>query len=165
MGIAWVVLAPIAIMAMRFGKRWNPFAFRVHQLLLMLVFLVTLGAFILAVVKGDRRDKKHLAVGCVVLALAVMQLLLAIFRPNKQSGKREVFYLLHSNGGRLCWLLALINVFIGLDIADASTSLKVVTGVVTGVFAVTFALLTLMGQKFPSKEAYIRRDDESADAP
>jgi hypothetical protein len=152
MGIAWLVLAPLGIIAMRFFKKLNPVTFRAHQGLLFIAFVVVVAAYAIAAAKAERKHKAHFSIGTVVLVLAVLQVLLGMLRPAKQAPKRKIFALLHSNGGRLCWTLAVVNVFIGLDIIKASTVIMVLAGVAVGLTLLAFAGLSLLPRQFPTKE-------------
>lgn len=153
MGIAWVVLAPLAIMTMRFGKKWNPLSFRLHQMGMILVFLLALAAFIIALVTGARNHIAHFAVGVAVMVLAVLVIVGGLFRPGKVAvTKRRVFFILHSNFGRLAWVLAVVNCFLGLGVAGSGIALFIIVGVGVALFTLVFGILSAMSHRFPPKE-------------
>lgn len=155
MALAWLGLAPIGILGIRRFKKYNPLTFRIHQGLLVLATLFTIAAYIIALVEGRRLAKVHFSLGTVVMVLALFQVVLGVIRPAKGAPKRGLFYALHSNAGRLTWIIAVANVFVGLFLArsNAPTWLKVVAGVLVGLYVLAFLIFeTVLSGSFPSKE-------------
>lgn len=155
MAIAWLIFAPTGILAMRRFKKFNPTTFQGHRALLILTTVSTFVGYAIALAKGRRGEKAHFAIGTIVMVLALFQVVLGALRPAKDAPNRKLFYLLHANTGRGAWILAVVNVFIGLRLSktNAPTWLKIVAGVIVGIFVVASVLFeTVLRGSFPSKE-------------
>lgn len=150
MAVAWLVICPLGVFAMRYGKRWNPVAFQVHRALLLLTYLIAVAALALAIIKGSRKEKIHFGLGVAIVVAATLQVSGGILRPAKTSKLRSLFYILHSNAGRIIYGAAVANIFIGLKIAGVSKVYFITCSVMVGIVVLMFVLCTLFS--VPSKE-------------
>jgi len=138
MWIAWALLAPIGIMASTFRflfpvkpkGRW----FMVHRGVQVLVVLLTLIAFVIAIVftenKGTEHfSNNHMALGLVVTIFAVLQPVNAFFRPHPPQSNldevktvsRMVWEYLHKGAGYGCWVAGCVAAYLGLRLRGEET--------------------------------------------
>jgi hypothetical protein len=156
MAVAWLLLAPLGIFAMRHLKKYNPVAFQIHRSLMVTAFVVAVVSFIIGVIKKTSERSLlslHLALGIVAGVLAILQIIGGIFRPTKGTRRRPLFNLIHGWSGRIAVVLAVVDIFIGLKLAAARTLLYVITAVVVGLWIALFVIFSVFLRKpFPVKE-------------
>ena len=123
MCIAWGLLLPVGILIARFGKTWGPIWFHLHRILNMTGLTVAFAAWIIAITKiAPGVTAAHYNIGMIVMSLALFQPINAAIRPHPPakgeaiSTKRFIWNLLHHWTGRVAYVLAVINVFIGFGI-------------------------------------------------
>ncbi|TKS88092.1 putative ferric-chelate reductase 1 [Collichthys lucidus] len=61
-----------------------------------------------------QRAGSHPYIGCTVMALSVIQPIMAIFRPAPESPRRFIFSWMHFAAGTVCQILAAVCVFLGV---------------------------------------------------
>ncbi|KAL9950259.1 hypothetical protein ACROYT_G042734 [Oculina patagonica] len=131
MVIAWVGFASIGIfmaryMKVAFGekvllgtKAWFTF----HRSLMVLTVLVTIISIIIIFVHAGRWTKEagaHPVTGIIVLVLAVIQPIMALFRPHPGEANRYIFNWAHRGVGLSALIMAVVTVFLGIRLPDAS---------------------------------------------
>ncbi|KAJ7370789.1 DOMON domain-containing protein frrs1L [Desmophyllum pertusum] len=131
MVIAWVGFASIGIfmaryMKVAFGdkvllgtKVW----FTCHRSLMVLTVLVTIIAIIIIFVHAGRWTEEagaHPITGIIVLVLAVIQPIMALFRPHPGEANRYIFNWAHRGAGLSALILAVVTVFLGIRLPGAS---------------------------------------------
>jgi Eukaryotic cytochrome b561 len=152
MGVSWLILVPIGILTMRFFKTYNPATFQIHRAIMTLSFVAIVIAYALGLAEGSRSETAHLVVGSVAFALASLQIVGGVFRPQKGKPLRNVFYILHSWMGRMAFVLAAVNIFIGLRILKPATVYYVLAGLALFITAVVFGFFSFLPTRFPTKE-------------
>lgn len=134
-----------------FGKAlW----FQGHQALMAVTVVATIVAFILSFVqvKGWAHDAStHAIIGCIVMGLTFIQPFVAFFRPSPQSSKRFIFNWSHRINAFVIKILAVANLFLGLQLIDHKLGWMVkVMGGFTGWWALFLLVLEInanLGQK------------------
>lgn len=142
MAVPWLVLIPAAIIFARYfrGAPGSSGAwFQAHRAVNTVSVVAILVGWGMGLARGSRSETAHLILGCIVVPLAVLQVVAGVLRPSKEAGTaRKLWYAAHSWAGRTAVVAAAVNVFLGLRIrrVDASTGWYVGVGVYVGVLAV-----------------------------
>ncbi|XP_063063181.1 putative ferric-chelate reductase 1 isoform X2 [Engraulis encrasicolus] len=140
-----------------FGQRvW----FQVHRALMAMTVVLTGVGFILPFVyRGgwSKRAGSHPYLGCTVMALAVIQPIMALLRPAPDSSRRPIFNWMHLGAGTIAQILAVAAIFLGIHqqalLLPAPCSTGVLAGfVVWGVLADLVFELHSRGYIFPGRE-------------
>lgn len=117
MATVWLVVVPIAILAMHIF-RGSPIAFQVHRALNSTGTILTVIFAAVALSQGSHLHRFHMLIGVAVSALAVVQVALGIFRPGKGAGAHKNWKRAHGILGGVAMGLAYYNVFSGLYIIN-----------------------------------------------
>ncbi|KAG7336059.1 hypothetical protein KOW79_000752 [Hemibagrus wyckioides] len=91
--------------------------FQFHRGLMLLTVLLTCIGFILPFIyrRGwSKRAGSHPYFGCTVMALAVIQPIVALFRPAPDSSRRYIFNWFHLGTGTVAQVLAVVAIFLGI---------------------------------------------------
>ncbi|XP_042321648.1 ferric-chelate reductase 1-like isoform X2 [Sceloporus undulatus] len=127
MFVAWMTTASIGVIIARFFKPVWPSLllfgeeiwFQVHRVLMMTTVFLTSASFVLPFLyRGGWSEQAgfHPYLGCTVMALAIVQPLMAGFRPPSQAPRREIFNWLHWSTGTTARILAVVTMFLGMDL-------------------------------------------------
>ncbi|XP_063442081.1 ferric-chelate reductase 1-like isoform X1 [Mytilus trossulus] len=132
---AWIGCASIAIVIVRYYKRIWPGSticderiwYQVHRLMMIVVFLCVIISAILVFldvegyskINGQMFHQAHPIIGIVVLVFTVANPIVALIRPLPGSVKRKCFNWIHWGFGTIGHILAVINIFAGLELAKA----------------------------------------------
>lgn len=152
MTMAWFVLTPSALVIMRFLKAHNPSTFRWHRALNLLSVSFVVAAFIMGLVRGSRKHRAHLIIGCIVFILATLQALSGILRPGKDMNSRQLWAFVHFLSGYVTFGLGMANVWVGLGVIGAATGYYIVCGVLVGFYVVAQLVFGLQAKKYPVRE-------------
>ncbi|KAM7390913.1 hypothetical protein PAMA_008895 [Pampus argenteus] len=90
--------------------------FQLHQNMMVLAVVLTVVAFTLPFIYRSGWSKNsgsHSYTGCTVMALSVLQLIMAILRPAPESPWRFIFRWTHFGAGTVTQILAAVCVFLG----------------------------------------------------
>lgn len=91
--------------------------FQLHRALMTITVLLTLVGFVLPFIyRGgwSKRAGLHPYLGCVVMALAVIQPVMALFRPSPDASRRYIFNWMHFGTGTIAQIVAVIAIFLGI---------------------------------------------------
>ncbi|XP_073720343.1 putative ferric-chelate reductase 1 [Misgurnus anguillicaudatus] len=91
--------------------------FQLHRALMTLTVLLTLVGFVLPFMyRGgwSKRAGLHPYLGCVVMVLAVIQPVMALFRPAPDASRRYIFNWMHFGTGTIAQIVAVIAIFLGI---------------------------------------------------
>ncbi|KAM7447097.1 DOMON domain-containing protein frrs1L [Porites harrisoni] len=124
MVVAWVGFATIGMFVARFMRTvWGVkemcrkrIWFQLHRTLMILTTVCTVAGAILAFVyvgKWSEDAGAHPIIGTIVLLIAVIQPVLAFFRPPPDGKRRMYFNWAHRTFGLLTLALAVVNIFLG----------------------------------------------------
>lgn len=121
--VAWLVLIPSGIFVARFFKDDDGVWFRRHKLLMVSGITLSMLAFFLIIIGLSMSGSAHMRsshaqFGLVITLLALLHPVLAAFR-NKRRG---LWQLQHKWMGRLLYLFAFINCFLGVGLIGAKGS-------------------------------------------
>ncbi|XP_067677457.1 putative ferric-chelate reductase 1 isoform X2 [Haliotis asinina] len=150
MVLAWIFAASLGIVIARYYKPQWPESkccgekvwFQLHRSFMMLVFLAAVTAFILIFVDvkgwsdlGEEASKKaHPILGVIVTALAVLNPIMALFRPHPNDANRPIFNWAHFGVGTAAHILAVVTVFLGVNLGKPAIP-KYVTWILVGYVA------------------------------
>jgi len=116
MTIGWGILIPVGVMVARTLKDKNPLWFYVHVVANSAGLLAAIAGFAMALIKFEREDTfRHRQVGISVMALGFLQPLNAAIRPHPGGFLRDQWEWVHWTVGRAALVLAIWNIFTGLD--------------------------------------------------
>ncbi|XP_059380938.1 putative ferric-chelate reductase 1 isoform X2 [Carassius carassius] len=123
--IAWTsTVSAGVIMARYFKSDWpernilgQKVWFQLHRILMALTVLLTLGGFVLPFMYRGGWSKRagiHPYLGCVVMALTVIQPVMALFRPAPDASRRYIFNWMHFGTGTAAQVVAVVTIFLGI---------------------------------------------------
>ncbi|XP_062587375.1 putative ferric-chelate reductase 1 homolog, partial [Saccostrea cucullata] len=156
---AWIFLSSIGIITARYYKsEWRDMMpcgvkvwFAIHRTVMSLVFLVTTGGFVLIFIEvGSLLQEKegsvylryHPALGISVMALTVVNPIMALFRCSPGHKYREVFHYSHMFVGTSAQILAAVTIYFGVNLEKSNTP-KGVSYIVIA-YIVTYVIIELM---------------------
>ncbi|XP_038601516.1 ferric-chelate reductase 1 [Tachyglossus aculeatus] len=127
MFVAWMTTVSIGVLVARFFKPVWPKAFlfgeaawfQVHRILMLTTSGLTCIAFVLPFAyrgSWSWQAGYHPYLGCVVMTLAVLQPLMAAFRPPSHDPRRETFNWAHWSTGTAARIIAVAAMFLGMDL-------------------------------------------------
>ncbi|XP_075473228.1 putative ferric-chelate reductase 1 isoform X2 [Ascaphus truei] len=130
--IAWMTTGNIGMMVARYMKKAarKPFLgkdlwFQTHFFLMVLTVAATIIAFILAFVEvnGWSSDTgAHPILGCIVMILAFLQPIVALFRPDPKSERRFIFNWGHMINAMVIKVLSVAAIFLGLQLLETAAT-------------------------------------------
>ncbi|CAL1540341.1 unnamed protein product [Lymnaea stagnalis] len=175
---AWIFLASIGIVLARYFKPvWTSTMcsekiwFQIHRICMILVFCATAAAFIIIFVDekewsdvsidvpGKQFLVGHPIMGVIVMALTVINPIMALFRPHPGTSKRFIFNWAHWFVGTAAHILGVITIFFGVQLPKAMVPYYTVYILAAYVAWQIFVELLLefiscIGRKSDRKEVY-----------
>lgn len=164
MVIAWVLLSSVGIVASRHCKNmlesklflnvklW----FQFHRPVMILAVVCVIAAFVAVFVEiggfsqiSATKDKKyteaHPYMGIVVTALALINPIMALFRPGADHKRRYIFNWAHFLVGTSCHVTAVVTIYFGLDldIAKVDGSARYILIIYTAIFVAVEVIFEL----------------------
>lgn len=144
MFISWGVMLQFGAIFARYAKPLpNALWFKIHRVVQFAGFGISVAGFILAIVMTSPphfdTTSGHAQVGLTVMILGVIQIAIAIFRPNpanvgqNKSVVRVLWEFSHWWIGRLSLLLAVVAIFLGLVSIRAPFGFTIAWSVIVGV--------------------------------
>eukprot|EP00210_Caulerpa_lentillifera_P002713 g2593.t1 len=116
MAISWGVMIPLGVLIARTLKDLDPLWFRLHKLLQVVGLMGAIAGYVIALLKFETSDDfRHRQVGLVIMILGIFQPLNALVRPKHGSFLRVPWQWLHMCIGRCAVILAMYNIYTGLD--------------------------------------------------
>ncbi|XP_036690415.1 ferric-chelate reductase 1 isoform X1 [Balaenoptera musculus] len=126
MFVAWMTTVSVGVLIARFFKPvWSKALFgdaawfQVHRMLMLTTSALTFIAFLLPFIyRGgwNWHAGYHPCLGCIVMILAVLQLLSAAFRPPLHDPRRQMFNWTHWSMGTAARIIAVAAMFLGMDL-------------------------------------------------
>ncbi|XP_027596561.1 ferric-chelate reductase 1 [Pipra filicauda] len=127
MFVAWITTVSIGVIVARFFKPvWahsflfgKEMWFQVHRMLMLTTVLLTSISFVLPFIyRGGWSQQAgfHPYLGCAVMALTIFQPLMAGFRPSRHAPRRQLFNWFHWSTGTTARILAVVTMFLGMDL-------------------------------------------------
>ncbi|XP_028826210.1 putative ferric-chelate reductase 1 isoform X2 [Denticeps clupeoides] len=123
--VAWMTTVSTGIIVARYFKPDWPESslcgqriwFQVHRSLMIVSVLLTCVGFILPFIyRGgwSKRAGSHAYLGCTVMVLAIIQPVMAVFRPAPNASRRYIFNWMHLAGGTIAQIIAVVAIFLGI---------------------------------------------------
>lgn len=140
--MGWGVLMPIGMITARYFRQLDPCWFYTHMAIQVSGYAVGIAGVVLGFrlnEDGLKNVDVHKALGIAILAIASLQVLAILARPDKTSKVRRFWNWYHHNIGRATILLAIGNIFLGLSIAQEISAYIVSYGVFVAVWVVAVA--------------------------
>ncbi|KFO26878.1 ferric-chelate reductase 1 [Fukomys damarensis] len=127
MFVAWMSTVSIGVLIARFFRPvWakafffgEAVWFQLHRMLMVTTSVLTCIAFVMPFIyRGgwSWHAGYHPYLGCVVMTLAVLQPLLAAFRPSFHDPRRQIFNWTHWSVGTAARIIAVAAMFLGMDL-------------------------------------------------
>ncbi|XP_033738341.1 ferric-chelate reductase 1-like isoform X2 [Pecten maximus] len=132
---AWIFCASIGIITVRFYKKIWPdkticrerIWYQVHRFCMILVVLCVLVAVVLifsdikgfSKIDGKTFHKAHPVIGIIVTLFTIANPIVAVCRPLPGTVKRKIFNWIHWGLGSSAHILAIINIFAGVELSKA----------------------------------------------
>jgi len=138
MGLTFILIFPLGVVIARYLKPVRPpLWFELHRALQWAGVVLSTFAFVVAInVLSTDTYKTHRVIGIIAMALVFWQPLNTFIRPHppKQgepiSNERRIWNLVHHWSGRVCVVLGIINVYIGLvDVVKADHAYTIVVSI------------------------------------
>lgn len=150
--IAWMCFAAVGMFIARYTR---PLAkdskicgekvwFQSHRICMTMALLLTIISFIIIFVhrKGwSEGAKAHPVTGCLTVLLAIIQPIMAVFRPHPGEDKRWVFNWAHRLVGFSALVLAAVTIFLGLDLVKVTKTVMIVWVVLVVLLIVTMEII------------------------
>ncbi|KFP82902.1 Ferric-chelate reductase 1 [Apaloderma vittatum] len=127
MFVAWITTVSIGVIVARFFKPlWShsflfgkEMWFQVHRMLMLTTVMLTSISFVLPFIyRGGWSQQAgfHPYLGSTVMALTIFQALMAGFRPSRHAPRRQLFNWFHWSTGTIARILAVVTMFLGMDL-------------------------------------------------
>ncbi|XP_077861580.1 ferric-chelate reductase 1-like, partial [Saccoglossus kowalevskii] len=135
MMFGWIVCASIAIICARYYKPMWPGRqllgqkvwFTFHRSLMVINVVCFSAAFVVIfvhvggwVIYTSTSDKQfiHATIGCIVVGLGLTNPIMALFRPHPTNDNRWIFNWAHFSVGTSAHILAMFNVYLGMELLN-----------------------------------------------
>ncbi|KAJ3678183.1 hypothetical protein LUZ60_001986 [Juncus effusus] len=143
-GLGWAILLPIGIILARYLKRYERHWLHAHISVQVIGFVLGMVGIIIGFclhqVNVSNMDT-HKGIGIAVLIMGVLQVMSTFRRPEKSSLVRRYWNWYHHNIGRTVVVLSIINIFLGLNIANESKEWKVYYGMFLAIWGLSCIFL------------------------
>ncbi|CAN6249209.1 unnamed protein product [Urochloa humidicola] len=140
--MGWGVLMPIGMITARYFRQLDPCWFYSHMAIQVCGFAIGIAAVVLGFrinEDGLKNVDIHKALGIAILAMASLQVLAILARPDKTSKVHRFWNWYHHNIGRAAIVVAIGNIFLGLSIAQETNAYIVSYGVFVAVWVLAVA--------------------------
>ncbi|KAF4690274.1 hypothetical protein FOZ60_000434 [Perkinsus olseni] len=134
---AWGLCLPIGAFIFRYFRH-KKFAWPAHLALQSIGLVFSIVGFIASFYTGGRFDFAHAYIGIIVFILGCLQPINAAFRCHPRGrnflckidyGKRYIFNAFHQIGGRAALLLGIVNIMLGIPLAQLQVGWLIGVGV------------------------------------
>ncbi|XP_076844505.1 putative ferric-chelate reductase 1 [Brachyhypopomus gauderio] len=123
--LAWMTTVSVGVIIARYFKPDWPETtvcghrvwFQLHRALMLFTIILTCTGFILPFLyrRGwSKRAGSHPYLGCTVMTLAVIQPIMALFRPAPDSSRRYIFNWVHLGAGTIAQVIAVVAICLGV---------------------------------------------------
>lgn len=127
MVLAWICFAGVGVIVARhFKPLWHDSTinsqkvwFQIHRLLMVSAVVFTIiGIILVFVARGGYSESagSHAVTGLVTLGLAILNPILALFRPHPDAPRRKYFNYSHWFVGSAARIMGIVTVFLGVDL-------------------------------------------------
>ncbi|KAI7732921.1 hypothetical protein M8C21_007477 [Ambrosia artemisiifolia] len=143
--VGWGILLPIGAMIARYFKDTSSW-FYAHGFIQITGFFVGLAGIITGITLNSNLNvnvDRHKYIGLAVITLGCLQIIGVLMRPSNKSKSRKYWNWYHQNVGRILIILAAVNIFYGIYLADAGSEWNVTYGVFLAVLVIIALFLEL----------------------
>ncbi|KAL9304079.1 hypothetical protein ACSQ67_021342 [Phaseolus vulgaris] len=140
--LGWGILIIMGAIVARYFREWDPFWFYFHASVQSLGFVLGVIGVISGFVLNNQLHvdvSLHKALGIIIFVLACLQIMALIGRPKKESKVRKYWNLYHHNTGRILIILAVANIFYGIQLGKEGSGWNIGYGIVLAIL-LTMAL-------------------------
>ncbi|KAM4070266.1 hypothetical protein ACJW30_12G152400 [Castanea mollissima] len=142
--LGWGILMIIGTIVARYFKHKDPIWFYLHISLQTVGFLLGVIGVICGFILNNHLNANvgsHKSIGIFILLLGCLQVMALLARPNKESKFRKYWNWYHQNVGRILIILAIVNIFYGINLTGTGHGWTAGYGVLLGVlFIITVVL-------------------------
>lgn len=172
--VAWVCLASIGIVAVRYYKTvWleetcmrERIWYQSHKFCMATLFLCVMAGIVLIFVEiqgysqidGKTFHQAHPIMGLIVTVFTIANPIIAILRPLPGTVKRKIFNWIHWAVGTGAHFLAIVTIFAGVELAKARASFYISYILIAYVCYLLIVFFILEVHSFVSKRAEHKRD-------
>ncbi|KAJ3678184.1 hypothetical protein LUZ60_001987 [Juncus effusus] len=145
-GLGWGILVPIGIIMARYFKHHDPFWFYAHISIQGVGFVFGLIGILIGFSLDDTgasNEGVHGGIGIAILVFGVLQVKAFFIRPNKSSKIRRYWNWYHHNIGRIALILGIVNIFLGLNLANESTVWTLFYGIFVAIWGLSCIFLEI----------------------
>ncbi|KAL4236262.1 DOMON domain-containing protein frrs1L [Mactra antiquata] len=173
--VAWMFLASLSIILARYYKHQWPEGracgrrvwYQSHKIMMLTVCACVLASFILIWVhtKGlpklygtNSMQKAHPTLGIIIMGLTIINPIMAFLRPGNGTANRPVFKYVHGFIGTALYVLAILNIILGVTLPKVGAKSYTVWIVVAfGIYVVIFEII------METHECYLIRTGRKSD--
>ncbi|XP_052724417.1 cytochrome b561 and DOMON domain-containing protein At3g07570 isoform X2 [Vigna angularis] len=140
--LGWGILIIMGAIVARYFREWDPFWFYFHASVQFLGFVLGVIGVISGFVLNNQLHVDvtlHKALGIIIFVLACFQVMALLGRPKKESKVRKYWNLYHHNMGRILIILAVANIFYGIQLGKEGSGWNIGYGIVLAIL-LTMAL-------------------------
>ncbi|KAK7292770.1 hypothetical protein RJT34_15623 [Clitoria ternatea] len=134
--LGWGILIIMGAIVARYFKEWHPFWFYFHASVQSLGFVLGITGVISGLVLNNQLHfdvTLHKVLGIIILILGCLQIMAFLARPKKESKGRKYWNLYHHNTGRILIILAIANIFYGIQLGKEGSGWNIGYGVALGI--------------------------------
>lgn len=146
--LGWGLILPIGILIARYARAWDPAWFYLHATFQLVGFVCIIAGVVLGIqLAKDLQPPRlatHRGLGLFVFALAILQVLAVFWRPKKETKVRMYWNWYHHLVGSLAIFLAIVNIFVGLNMAHSEQSFRVGTVTLLAILVAAFIILEIV---------------------
>lgn len=147
--MGWGVMLPVGALIARYARSFDPAWFYIHITFQLIGFACIIGGIVtgLGLVKDFPSDKldAHRGLGFFIFGLAVLQIMALVLRPKVDAKVRRYWNWYHGGVGRLAIFLAVVNVFLGISMAEhTENSFKVAYIAILSIEFLAFIILEVL---------------------
>ncbi|GAQ86586.1 hypothetical protein KFL_002980090 [Klebsormidium nitens] len=142
--IVWSVIFPLGIIAARFFHHMDPLWWHLHRAIQGLGFIgfaVGLGLGLKSKAAQSGASGVHTILAIVLLVAISLQILAVVLRPKKDAKVRSAWNLYHHWLGRSAIVIAIVNIYIGLNLYNASSEITTAYTVIWVAVALVYLAL------------------------
>ncbi|XP_065638068.1 cytochrome b561 and DOMON domain-containing protein At3g07570 [Quercus suber] len=144
--LGWGILMIIGTIVARYFKHKDPIWFYLHISLQSVGFILGVIGVICGFILNNHLNANvgsHKSIGIFILLLGCIQVMALLARPNKESKFRKYWNWYHQNVGRILIILAIVNVFYGINLTGTGHGWAAGYGVLLGILFIITTVLEI----------------------
>ncbi|KAI3796608.1 hypothetical protein L1987_39286 [Smallanthus sonchifolius] len=152
--LGWGIILPYGAIVARYFKHKEPLWYYLHVGFQLVGFIFAVAAGFVGLNmynKFNFHAPTHKGFGITAIVLSVLQVLAFFIRPDKDSKHRKYWNWYHHYVGRIALFFGCLNIFLGIQLANAGSSWKIGYGFVLAAIILTSIVLEVLKLKTPNK--------------